>query len=231
MDLSNVPVRASHDWRQIPAKPVNRLIVGLDVGQSIDPSAASAIQHIVTPRDEWTPNPKAKFWKQESDERFLVRHLERLPLGMASPLQVQHVANMLGREPLKGADFALDYTGCGRPVADMFTRAGLRPTMVLITAGNEATRHGGNTWHVPKQKLVSGLEARMHSGELKIAPALAESEVLRDELRDFARKVSESGRVTYDARSGAHDDLILSIAIALFVALNRTTAGQEPLLL
>ena len=33
--------------------------------------------------------------------------------------------------------------------------------------------------------------------------------------------MSESGRVTYNARAGAHDDLILAICIALFMATNR----------
>jgi hypothetical protein len=71
---------------------------------------------------------------------------------------------------------------------------------------------------LPKQHLVSTLEARLHSGELKIAAALTESPILKNELQDFARKVSESGRVTFSARSGTHDDLILSICVALHVA-------------
>ena len=45
----------------------------------------------------------------------------------------------------------------------------------------------------------------MHSGELKIAPELTEPSALKDEMRDFGRKVSEFGRVTYNARSGAYD--------------------------
>ena len=137
------------------------------------------------------------------------------------------VANLLGREPLIGATFALDYTGCGRPVADQFERAGLRPQKVLITAGNEVTMHGGDTHHVPKSFLVSGLESRMHSGELKIAADLTESPALKEELRDFGRKVSESGRVTYNARSGAH---VLAICIALFIATNKPTVHREELL-
>jgi hypothetical protein len=35
--------------------------------------------------------------------------------------------------------------------------------------------------------------------------------------------------VTYDARSGAHDDLVLAVAIALFVALNWSSAEISPL--
>src|SRR5262249_44101609 len=137
-------------------------------------------------------------------ERFLVRHLERLPLQMPYPEQIGYVQNVLSRDPLKGATFALDYTGCGRPVADSFQRAGLRPHCVLITAGNEVTS-SGMSHHVPKQYLVSALESRLHGGELRIAADLLEAPVLKEELRDFARKVSESGRVTYSARSGKHD--------------------------
>ena len=59
----------------------------------------------------------------------------------------------------------------------------------------------------------------MHA-ELKIASNISDAGALADELKDFARKVSESGRVTF-ARSGSHDDLVLSLAIALFAALNR----------
>jgi hypothetical protein len=61
----------------------------------------------------------------------------------------------------------------------------------------------------------------MHSGELKISADLTESPMLKEEMRDFGRKVSESRRVTYNARSGAHDNLILTICIALVMATKR----------
>jgi hypothetical protein len=37
---------------------------------------------------------------------------------------------------------------------------------------------------------------------------------MRDELQDFRRKLSDAGRVTYAARTGRHDDLVLAVAIA-----------------
>jgi hypothetical protein len=58
----------------------------------------------------------------------------------------------------------------------------------------------------------------MHCGEFKIAPSI--SAPLLEELKDFQRKVSESGRTQYDARSGALDDLILSCAIGLWFAMS-----------
>jgi hypothetical protein len=228
MDLNQNIYR--NEWHQIPVRARNDWYLGLDVGQSIDPSAVCVLEHVVTAHDEWLPDEKSHIWKQQKTERFFVRHLERLPLQTPYPRQVQHVANMLSRPPLdKGCTFALDYTGCGRPVADMFASAGLRPNNILITAGSEVTRNGGTTWHVPKQVLVSAVEARLHSGELKIAAALTEAGALQDELKDFSRKVSEAGRVTFSARSGKHDDLVLSICIALFMACNRMSAGCEEL--
>jgi hypothetical protein len=156
------------DWPQRSVKARDEWFVGLDVGQSIDPSAVCALQHVVTP-GEWVSDDANRFWKQRKTEKFLVRHLERLPLQTPYPEQIGYVANLLGRDPLKRAKFALDYTGCGRPVADSFSRAGLKPHKILITAGNECTQ-SGMQYNVPKQYLVSALGSRLYSGELKIAP-------------------------------------------------------------
>ncbi|MGB6659936.1 MAG: hypothetical protein WBE14_17600 [Xanthobacteraceae bacterium] len=52
---------------------------------------------------------------------------------------------------------------------------------------------------------------------------------MADELKDFKRKVSEAGRVSFNARSGTHDDLVLAVAIAAWFAGNRHEVSQEPL--
>jgi hypothetical protein len=59
-------------------------------------------------------------------------------------------------------------------------------------------------------RLVSAL----HTDELKIAAVLSDAEPLQEELKDFQRQVSDAGRAAYNARVGAHDDLI-AVAIAL----------------
>lgn len=209
-------------------RAVDRWFVGWDIGQSIDPSAVAVLNHRVVPLMEWDTDHEAMVFKQKHTEHFDILHLERLALGTPYPLQIQHVANLMGREPLSSAraQLVIDFTGVGRPVFDMCQRAGLKPHGVLITAGNEVTSDG-TIYHVPKQTLISQLEARLHSGELKIASNIADAGALKDEFQDFARKVSESGRVTFNARSGSHDDLVLSLAIALFAALNRNVTTSE----
>jgi hypothetical protein len=189
------------------------------------------MNHRVVPLDERIRDDKAQVWKQKKTEHFEVRHLERLPLGKPYPQQVQHVANLLARQPLNvlKPKLVIDETGVGRPVGDMFDAAGLYPNRITITSGLEATQHGAKTWHVPKALLIATLEARMHAGELRIAADILDSEALKDELKDFQRKVSAAGRMTWDARVGKHDDLILSVAIALWMAVNGPTFSRAEL--
>src|ERR1051325_7626407 len=87
---------------------------------------------------------------------YQVRYLERLPLGTLYPAVVNHVGQLLGRVP--GARLAIDFTGVGRPVFDMFCYGGIHPTGVAITAGTEIKVNGPMV-SVPKLTLVSGLQA------------------------------------------------------------------------
>lgn len=224
-------LRYPAEWRQIPARAVDRWFIGVDLGQSTDPTAICAMHHRVTPLDDWIKNEKAEYWKQRRIVRFDVRRLARLPLGMKYPEQVQYVANLLAEPPfnLLNPKLVIDETGVGRPVGDMFDTAGLYPSRITITAGLEATQHGAKTWHVPKGLLISNLEAHAHSGELRIAAAANDAAALKEELKDFKRKISEAGRTTYAARVGAHDDLVLSVAITLWMATQWSEASVSEL--
>lgn len=225
--------RASDGWHDVPAgRAIDEFVVGLDVGQAVDPSAIAIIHYTRTPLKTWKPDLIRQLWKQDKIERFDVVHLERIPLGTPYPTQIEHVRALLSRPPLDTLrpKFVLDETGCGRPVADLFDRAGLLPERVLITAGNEVVRgSGARSWHVPKSFLIAGLDARLHCGELKIAAALRDASILANELKDFERSVSQAGRTTWNARVGAHDDLILAVAIALFACTYRNETIQTEL--
>ena len=98
---------------------------------------------------------------------------------------------------------------------------GLKPIKVTITAGNEESQNGYARFTVPKQVLVSNLDAMMHTGELRIAKELKETPALETELKDFRRHVSEAGRYSFKAREGQHDDLVLAVAIAAWRAVRK----------
>ncbi|WP_438277986.1 hypothetical protein [Nitrobacter sp.] len=189
---------------------INEWVLAADIGQSNDPTAICVMQHqIVQHRniDEIT----------RISEHFDVRYLQRLPLGMNYVDQVVEVRRLLARPPLcDGCSFVIDNTGVGRAVGDLFDEAGMLPTKVSITAGNEQTRIDHQHWHVPKGILISTLDARLHLGELRIAADLMEAGPLKDEMKDFQRKVSAAGRTQWEARVGKHDDLVLAVALALW---------------
>lgn len=185
--------------------------VSADLGQSNDPTALCVMEHLVHNEVTWEGRETRK------SEEFLVRYLRRLPLGMSYVDQVRDVANLLTREPLSiKTPLVIDETGVGRPVGDLFNTLGLHPTRVTITAGDGQSLKSANRWSVAKGLLISALDARLHTGELKIAEGMAEASALREELKDFQRHVSAAGRYSYDARTGKHDDLVLAVALALW---------------
>src|SRR5262249_2715163 len=120
----------------------------------------------------------------------------------------------------------IDETGVGRAVGDIFLQQGMRPERVTITAGSEETPATGfRRWSVAKTVLISKLDAALHTGLLRIAPALREAGPLAEELKNFTRSITAAGRQTYSARVGMHDDLVLSTALAVWWA---TRPEQKP---
>jgi hypothetical protein len=174
--------------------------VGLDLGQSFDPSAVAVVRRV-----------------EQSNGRSLyqVGHLERLPLQMPYPQQVSYVTGLMSRLRSPNVELVLDVTGVGKAVADLFAVTSLATINVTITAG-DATTSEGLDFHVPKLSLVSRLQALLHNGQLKIHKDLADAPELVSELQNFRAQVSESGYWKFGARSGKHDDLVLAVAIALW---------------
>jgi hypothetical protein len=176
---------------------------GLDLGQISDPSAAIILEAHGT-----------------GDARsYDARYLEQYRLGTSYPTIVRSVGALLDREPLRGqCTLAIDHTGVGRPIFDMFVEKGRRPIGITITGGTTWHRDTAVQWHVSKIVLVGLVQRFLQSGRLRIGATLPHAATLQQELRDFRVKISKAAHETYDAREGAHDDLVLSLAIALFVA-------------
>jgi hypothetical protein len=127
-----------------------------------------------------------------------VVHAERMKLGTSYPDVVAHVSELLARPPLRhGCHLVIDESGVGRAVGDMFDAAGLKPVRVSITAGTDATRvEYSRRWNVAKSLLTSGVDARLHTGELRFAAELTEAHALAEELKNFRRHLTAAGRAT-----------------------------------
>lgn len=205
-----------------------KFYMGLDLGQSHDPTAICVIKR--TRVHELYGNPKYPRSRTKS-ELFQCGYLERLPLGTTYPRVVSYVAGLLQRPIWSGVvDLSIDGTGVGRPVVDMFEVAKIPFTAVTITGGDQEIRVSHDDFRVPKIKLVSGIQALLHAGTLKIQKELADAETLVRELQDFRVAFSDAGRMTFNAREGKHDDLVLALAIAVWDATQpEYSSHTEPL--
>jgi hypothetical protein len=193
---------------QQPAAPEINYLLGLDLGQAADFSALSALEK-----------------HGDHDEAiFHCRHLERFPLQTSYPDICKAVIARCLREPLLSNKpvLAIDATGCGKPVLDIFRRAKMNADVhgIIITGGNFSNFENG-VYTVPKRELVSSVQACLQTKRLKIAADLPQASILQTELQNFQVTISDNGFDTYNGRVGIHDDLVLSLAMALWIGMRR----------
>jgi hypothetical protein len=72
---------------------------------------------------------------------------------------------------------------------------------------------GSNEVTVPKATIVSNLVRVLHEGALFVHGDLPEWPALRRELQNFRPEVTRSGRETWNAAAGSHDDLLISASL------------------
>ena len=111
----------------------------------------------------------------------------------------------------------LDRTGVGQPVLDHFHAKGAKPISVYFTGGDQ-THQDGSDYRVPKTTLINNLIAKIDCGELTAAEGLPDRAAFEDELLSFRRKTAATGRVSFDAESGKHDDLLIAVSLAVWYA-------------
>src|SRR5215831_9505793 len=97
----------------------------------------------------------------------------------------------------------------------MFKYRGIVPWCVTATAGIEQTidRPKRNA-SVPKLMLISRIQALLFEGRLKVHADIPEAGAFLEELRDFRVEYSTSGHMTYNAKSGRHDDMVAAASVA-----------------
>lgn len=197
--------------------------LGLDLGQAHDPTAIGIIERVDPPAPElqgvevWGAPSKPKHLREKPV--YHLRHLERLKLNTSYPDVVRYVLALMATPQLaRQTELVVDATGVGRPVVDLFVSAGLKPTAITIVSGSAVTRDGRN-WRVPKRDLVVNLQVLLQAERLKVAEGLPEGPAFVRELEAFKVKVDAvTAHDSYNAREGAHDDLVLAVAMAAYAA-------------
>jgi hypothetical protein len=216
----------------------NRFYLGLDLGAAADYSALAILEA----------------QGKEKGRAYHCGFLKRWPLKTSYPDIAADVAKLVARDELQKErqDYdskphhgyqsemhaawaetlpvlAVDNTGVGAPVVDLLKRSVERVQLdpIQITGGDSVTRDGWLT-RVPKRDLVSAAQVALQSAHLKIAEELPEAQTLIRELLNFKVKISlDTAHDSYGAwREGEHDDLVLAVALALWIAENGITRGD-----
>jgi hypothetical protein len=200
-------------------------VIGLDLGESNDHSAVTVLevepkQHLIV-----RPGHDAEYGRAADigsvieglPLTYRCRHLERLPLHTPYPEVVEHVGKLLGRfrdRPM----LAVDATGVGRGVVVMLEFAGLEPTPITITGGLTVTLLNGFL-HVPKRELVFALLTAVQENRFHVAKGLSAAGALLHELESFRVKITKAANERFEsATESDHDDLVMAIAIAAWLA-------------
>jgi hypothetical protein len=208
--------------------------LGLDLGQTSDPSALAILKSSI-------PTGEGGAMARDHRGGWLLAydcvHLERFPLGTSYPAIIARVEELVANPKLGSRPrMVIDATGVGRPVVDLFLNQRMAAELapLTITAGFESRQDRWNNTHtraywVPKLELASTVQALLQMRRLKVVPRLDLAETLKRELLDFQVKVTAAANETFGAwREGAHDDLVLAVAMAAWVAERQAARVVTP---
>jgi hypothetical protein len=213
-------------------------IVSCDLGQAGDHTAVAVLRRALVLDAGGLP---ARDHRGVPAYRHAAAHLERFALGTSYKAVVASVAALVRRPELApGPRVVIDATGVGRAVAALFLDE-LHPAFetipLTITAGDSVRRDtfspGVRGYWVPKAELVSAVQAALNTERLKVARGLAEGDTLKRELLDFKVRVTAAAHETFSARDGAHDDLVLAVAMGVWLGGRRevryrTESADDP---
>jgi len=211
------------------------LFLGLDLGQAQDYTALAILEREPMLDDAGHP---CRDGRGHEIAGYTVVHLGRYPLHSPYPALVAGVKELAARPAVQARGrpkLAIDATGVGRAVVDQFLGAGIAAELVpiTITSGAGVTRDNWNKtavtcYRVAKLDLVAAVRVGLDSGRLKIVPSLALAATLTKELRDYQVKVTQAAHETFNAREGAHDDLVLAVALAAWLGENAPPSPGAP---
>jgi hypothetical protein len=177
--------------------------LGLDFGQSNDHTALALIEA------DYTTKPI-----------YRLRGLHRYPRGTPYTELPARIGPRLNEPPLvHRVQLALDATGVGAPVVELFREQLPQPPIcaITITSGNDVTGTHSNP-HVPKRDLIMTTSVIFEHHRLEIAHDMHDTQALVAELHAFRRSTTEHGNDTFTAPRGDHDDLLLALSLALWTA-------------
>ena len=202
---------------------MNQYIMGVDLGQLSDWTAISIIQETETKTHRPTLHDVAAGapGPARAERQYALRYLERPTMRTPYPEIVERIYGLVHKPSIeRNVDLVVDATGVGRPVIDMMVARGLSPIPITIVAGHTVTPSADGGFHVPKKDIAGALQSMFGLRKIQVAPRLALVPEFLKEMERFSIKTTKAGNVTYEAwRENDHDDLVLSVGLAVWWAL------------
>lgn len=203
------------NYLQKGKKMFGKYILGLDLGKQNDYSVLTLVEPMLS-----------------ESPVYRVPFIYRYPLKTSYVYVVKHVCEFIKSTKIDGdCMLVVDHTGVGAPVIDLFRENEVVPIGLTITGGNKANWSGARTVSVPKSELISSLQVAIQSKKIKIAHNLFEKEAFIKEMISFNATISSSGKGSFSAESGKHDDIVLSLAMAVWYADHRLRKAKRVILL
>lgn len=112
--------------------------------------------------------------------------------------------------------FVVDAGGVGRAVEDELHGAGIPARGITLTPG-EKWSHEGKDLHCSKALLIGKFLGAWDQGRVLISSKASFFNPFKRELRAFRGEVNKLGRAKFEAEDGEYDDLIMSIAQAVWL--------------
>jgi hypothetical protein len=198
--------------------------VGVDLGWPPDGTAIAVVERVHSPSSPTDP--------PSNQPSLHLRYLKRFPPGTSYPDIARSLSDLVNSEMqaeskektvfgIRDVDLtiklAIDQTSVGSSVVDMILEIVDRFGRRVVIAGYHTQRYSDGHYIVPKQELISLLQARLGTEHLKFAKDLAEVKLLVDELIQYQDRKTNTMRSADAWREHPSDDLVFAVALACWV--------------
>jgi hypothetical protein len=227
---------------RMPKYTPRRYSVGVDLGQSNDPTAVAVLEKKIVPPASALFAPVGESPSNrlvEGDIVYDLVYLKRPKLGTPYDVIARRVADLICELEPQGAfgelgqvTLSVDGTGVGRAVVDMmdmeFKRRGTTSSSiprvdfrrVSVTGSQTTLKRPTRTdgyWSVPKKDLVFPAVAAFQQGKIRIGK-VKDRDALVNELKNYKRttNIATGGMQFEPWRESDHDDLLFAVCLALW---------------
>jgi hypothetical protein len=237
------PWDTGYQLPRLPKVSPKRYSVGVDLGQSNDPTAIAVLEKTIAPPETAMLSPIGNTPGNRLVEGTTVYdlvYLKRPKLGTPYDAIARRIIDLCCELEPRGAfgevgqlTLVIDGTGVGRGVVDMIRseyrrRARSSPAVPKVEfrpatiTGSETTmkrpERVDGYWRLPKKDLIFPCVAAFQQGKIRIARGLKDRDALVEELKNYRRKTNiATGGMQFEPwRESAHDDLLFALALSLW---------------